>query len=103
MKKTRENLQLMLEDILGSEFVYFQPPENVKLSYPCIIYDLDGDDKVRADNKVYLWSMRYQVTVISKDPDADYWKEMVKRFDHCTLDRTSKVDNLNHWYLTLFW
>ena len=103
MKKTRENLQAELERILGSEFVYFQAPENVKLTYPCIVYDLDGEDVRKANNKAYLWSMRYLVTVISKDPDSDIWKRIRERFDYCDLDRTQKIDNLNHWYLTLFW
>lgn len=103
MKKTRENLQAELERILGSEYVYYQPPENVKLSYPCIVYNLDGVSNVRADNEAYLWNKYYQITCISKDPDWDIWERLVRRFEHCGLDRTARIDNLNHWYLTLYW
>jgi len=31
---TRLELQNLLENILGSRNVYFQPPENLKLNYP---------------------------------------------------------------------
>ena len=37
MAKTRLDLQSYLKTLTAN--VYFQPPENVKLNYPCIIYD----------------------------------------------------------------
>ena len=35
---SRLNLQDKLEEVLGSKQVYFQPPESLKLKYPCIVY-----------------------------------------------------------------
>lgn len=103
MKRTRENLDAELQKILGSEYVYFQPPESLKLTYPCIIYSLDAVDNVRADNVAYLYQKRYQLMVVTKDPDSDIWEKLTQRFENCDLDRTAKVDNLNHFYLTLYW
>ena len=38
---TRIELQLKLEEILGSRHVYFQPPASIKMTYPAIVYELD--------------------------------------------------------------
>jgi len=37
----RLELQEVLESLLGSRNVYFQPPLNLKMNYPCIIYKRD--------------------------------------------------------------
>ena len=34
----RLDLQALLEDLLGSRNVYYQPPESVKMNYPAIVY-----------------------------------------------------------------
>lgn len=103
MVRTRIKLQYELEEILGCRRVYFQSPENLKLEYPCIIYNLEGVDNVRADDQAYLWNKRYFVTIIDRDPDSDIWEKMIRRFEHCSLDRTAVNDNLHHWYMTLYW
>ena len=36
---SRLNLHNSLIEALGTKSVYFQPPESVKLVYPCIIYE----------------------------------------------------------------
>ena len=102
MVRTRVKLQFELEEILGNRRVYFQKPGDV-LEYPCIIYNLEGVDNVRADDQAYLWNKRYFVTVIDKDPDSDIYLKLIQRFEHCSLDRTAVNDNLHHWYVTLFW
>ena len=47
---------------------YFQPPSNVSMGYPCIVYELDRIVKKRADNGIYLKTRRYQVKLITKEP-----------------------------------
>ena len=49
--------------------VYFQPPESVKLSYPCIIYKRSAGDTRFADNKKYSYTAGYDVVVVEMDPD----------------------------------
>ena len=50
--RTRLDLQKLLEKTLGSRNVYFQPPPNVQMEYPAIVYkrrkiDNDfGDDLI---------------------------------------------------------
>ena len=48
----RLKLQTLLESIKGVSKVYFQPPETVKMSYPCIVYLLDADKGLHANNSL---------------------------------------------------
>lgn len=103
MEKTRENLSKILRQILGSDNTYFQPPNGVSIKYPCIIYKLEDDDEVRADDKVYLHRPRWTLNVIDYDPDSKLYRILMDEFDHCSLDRMAVNNNLNHWYMTLYW
>jgi hypothetical protein len=103
MEKTRANLSQIFREVLGSNHTYFQPPSGTQIKYPCIIYKLDGIYNDRADDINYRKNKRWQVTVIDKNPDSSIYEQLIDRFDHCSLDRTAVSDNLNHWYLTLFW
>ena len=56
--KTRMDLQKLLEETIGKrkdgvQNVYFQPPENLKMVYPCIRYSRDTINNEFADNIVY--------------------------------------------------
>lgn len=50
---SRPDLQLLLEELLESRNVYFQPPESVKMNYPAIVYALEDIENAHADNGVY--------------------------------------------------
>ena len=49
----RIELQTILEGLLGSENVYFQPPENLKMKYDCIRYSRTKIKTVFADDTPY--------------------------------------------------
>lgn len=102
MDQKRLELHEQLVDILGSRNVYFQPKENVTLSYPCIVYKRDYADTKFADNNVYLRKKRYQVTVIDRDPDSDI-PEKVAQLPMCLFDRFYVADNLNHDIYNLYY
>ena len=70
--RTRTELQDLLEEILGSSNVYFQPPENLKLRYPCIVYSRNKVTSTFADNGSYIRRRRYSVILIDKNPDSPY-------------------------------
>lgn len=97
----RADLQVMLEEILGSRNVYFQPPETVKIHYPAIIYTRSNIQNKFADNSVYKQNKLYTVTVIDKDPDSEI-VDKVSRLPHCRFDRHYTSDNLNHDVFTLY-
>lgn len=76
--------------------VYFQPPESVKMVYPCIVYKLSGMPDGYADNIVYFEQRKYQVTVIDPDPDSKL-REKVAQMKGARFIRPYVADNLNHF------
>lgn len=96
-------LQSELETLLGSEEVNFQPPESIKLKYPCIIYNRDAGDILRADDSVYRHLHGYTVTTISRDPDNTIADDILRHFKYCYYVRRFVVDNLYHDILKLYY
>ena len=101
MAKQRTDLQSLLESLIGSRNVYFQPPENFKIKYPCIIYELSNIDKRFADNIGYMDKRAYQVTVVDKNPDSTI-PLSVSDLPMCRFNRFYTADNLNHFVFTLY-
>ena len=99
----RLELHEKLCDVLGSRYVYFQPPESVKLHYPCIIYSLSNIDLTHADNQLYLHKNRYLITVVDEDPDSRIHEDILYSFPTCSFDRAFTADNLNHRALILYY
>lgn len=75
MSRSRLELHEKLKELLGSDNVYFSPPESVKMKFPCIVYELDPYQTDNADNRIYFIHKKYSLTYISKDPDAGEFKE----------------------------
>lgn len=98
----RINLQKELEEVLGSRNVYFQPPEDVKMEYPCIVYHRQGAATDFADNIPYKLSNRYKITVIDRNPDTEI-PDKVAMFPTCVFDTSYSADNLNHYILYLYY
>jgi hypothetical protein len=99
MGQSRSQLHDILESI--TEHVYFQPPTNVKLSYPCIIYQRDYADTKFADDIPYNHTKRYQVTVIDRDPDSDI-PDKVALLPMSIFNRFFTADDLNHDVYVVF-
>lgn len=95
----RQDLQNLLLTFVDN--VYFQPPANTKLKYPCIIYKRDDIVIHHADNNPYKNKKRYQITIIDTDPDSTI-HEKVAALPSCTYDRNFATENLNHDVLNLF-
>ena len=98
---SRLKLQTMLEELLGSRNVYFQPPLSVKMSYPAIVYSRKLIDNEYADNTVYKQSFAYDLTIIDKNPDSDISMK-ISKLPKCRFDRHYVSDNLNHYVFTLY-
>ena len=99
---SRLNLQKLLESILGTRNVYFQPPESIKLIYPCIIYERSRGIPFQANDNLYNYRKSYMITVIDRDPDSSIPDELEK-LRYCTMDRYFEADNLNHWVFTIYY
>lgn len=98
----RLELQKMLEELLGSKNVYFEPPPNFMMKYPCIRYRRSRYDARYADNRPYKLESRYELTYVYTDPDDEmvYW---LAQLPMCTHDRTYVADNLHHDVYTIYY
>ena len=101
MDQRRLKLHAIFEKMLGTNHVYFQPPPDLRMAYPCIRYSLSGMDPHWGGNKLYVNTARYQVTYIDADPDNSIKYEMVK-LPMCTMERSYKSNGLNHYVFDLY-
>lgn len=97
----RTQLQSLLETLLGSENVYFQPPASVEMQYPCIVYHRDIADTAYADDIPYRRTKRYQVTVIDRNPDSGI-PDSVAQLSLCKHSRFFTANGLNHDIFDLY-
>jgi len=95
----RQQLQALLKALCDN--VYFQPPSNVTMQYPCIVYQRDTADSRFAGNKLYRYTKRYRVTFISRDPDDDV-PDKIAALPLCSFDRSFVADNLHHDVFRLY-
>ena len=98
---SRPSLQIIFEEILKSRNVYFQPPENVRINYPAIVYSLGTVNKLYANNNAYKFLTAYTVVLIDKNPDSEFI-DKISSLPLCQFDRPYKSDNLNHYVFTLY-
>ena len=98
----RLDLQTMLEEILGSRNVYFQPPESVKMNYPAIVYSRADINNTFADNSVYMQSHMYRLIVIDKESDSKIVQD-ISAIPTCKFNRHYAFDNLNHDVFTIYY
>lgn len=94
-------LRKVMKDVSGVENVYFQPPENLLLKYPAIIYSRSDIRNRPADDMVYSQFTFYDLTVIDKNPDS-LLVYAVASLPRCKFGRHYKSDNLNHDTFTIF-
>lgn len=100
---SRLELHEELCTLLGSRNVYFQPPESIKMKYPCIIYSFAKPDYKHANNKVYKSDKSYELIIIDPDPDGDIYERIPQHFPMCRFDKGYTADDLNHYIFTIFY
>lgn len=98
----RLDLQTLLETLLGTRNVYFQPPETTKLGYPCIVYSRNSSKTTFADDRPYNHQMQYTIIVIDKNPDSEI-PQKVAMLPMCIFERNYTSDNLNHDVYNLYY
>lgn len=98
----RIELDRMLRELLGNNNVYFQPPETVKIKYPCIVYKLSGNDVRHANNELYSLIHEYTLLLIDRNPDSEF-PDKLEALPMCHLSRPPYVaDNLYHYPFDIY-
>lgn len=101
-QRNRLTLQTLLEELLGSRNVYYQPPENLKMEYPAIRYSKADITSTYANDKKYILYNVYDIVVISKTPDNPVIKKILE-LPYTEFDRHFVSDNLNHDIIKLYY
>lgn len=98
----RLELHEKLKSIMTNGNVYHQPPESLKLKFPCIVYERARDRAIYADDVPYMRKMRYTITLIDKKSVSDYLESLLA-LPYCTFDRHFASDDLNHDVFTIYY
>lgn len=103
IEQQRDFLHEILCNIDGVKEVYYQPPNNTMLVYPCLIYTMDYLDITYADGKRYLSFPQYTLTLIDYDPESIIQRHILDLDADChvSFNRFFTSDNLNHWVYKL--
>lgn len=97
----RLKLDALLRQVRKAENLYFQPPPEYRLKYPCIVYSESRIQNRHANDKVYIQHLFYTVTVIDRDPDSKL-KTAVSVLPKCSYDRSFISDGLYHTTFTIY-
>ena len=100
---SRLDLHRELEELFETKNVYFQPPENSKMKYDCVVYSRRTGDTRFADNKPYTFHKAYEVTLIRKDPESDWVDRFAMHFPMSRYDRNFKTENLEHDVFVIYY
>lgn len=100
--RTRLNLQNKLVELLGSNHVYYQPPESLKMEYPAIRYSKSDIINKNADDIKYSKFDRYEIIVIDKRPDNEVIQKILE-LPYSSFDRHYTANNLNHDVIILYY
>jgi hypothetical protein len=100
--KSRLQLHDLLLASLGNENVYFQPPSNIQMKYPCVVYKRKKVTESLAGGIKYSRWKEYDVTLISSKPDDPILETLLD------IERSSFVTSFNreglyHDQLSLLW
>lgn len=96
-------LDLHSELLLLCPNAYFQPPSDITMSYPCIVYNMTNKTRLYGSNIAHVMNQEYRVIVIDKNPDSGIANQVEKQFQYCEIDQYYTVDNLNHTALLLYY
>lgn len=96
-------LELHNELLKHVDNVYFQPPSNIRMTYPCIVYSKTPKLKEFGNNEYYIKRQGYQLTVIDRDPDSLIADDLEDNLEYCSISQIFTNDNLHHTTLELYY
>lgn len=99
--RTYRDLLHLLRQAVQHNRVYFQPPENLNIGYPAVVFHLSKIEIDHASNVPYKGAKEYSVTLITKDPEPDVIDEILK-IPYSSLDTTYISDGMNHFVFTVY-
>lgn len=102
MPKLRSEVHQRLQELTGyGSRVYYNPPESIKMQYPCIVYNLANLAARHADNIPYKRHDAYSVTHIYTKVEQEAVSRVLAEQPGFLYDRSFTLDNLHHDVFTL--
>ena len=92
--KTRDEIQVLLEDVLGNDRVHFQGPPNTGMKYPCIVYKFIRPNVQHADNKPYLVTGHWEIHHMYKSIKNDLKEKFIFDVSFCQFERRNVADGV---------
>lgn len=83
--------------------VYFQPPSNTSMKYPCIVYNKTNRMRLYGSDVIHFTKQEYRLTIIDKNPDSEIAETAEKTLQYCGIDQYYTIDNLNHTVVSLYY
>ncbi len=101
---TRESVRMKLNTVLEpfGVGIYFQPPSNFAMKYPCLRYEVKGIDVDYASDSPYLVNASYELILITKKPDEEITKALITNIPYIKFDRGYVSNNLYHYVFTCY-
>lgn len=96
-------LELHSELLKFFDNVYYQPPSNIVMKYPCAVLNKIKGFKNFSNDSSYLKIQAYSLTLIEFDPDSSKANDIEEHFEYCEVGQYFSVDGLNHTTLTLYY
>lgn len=97
-----ERLQSKLTELLETSNIYYQPPESLKMKYPCVRYSKSKPDVKHADDMKYINKDCYELTVIANSSD-DEMIDKILQLPYSSFDRHYVSNNLHHDVIILYY
>ena len=99
---SRAQLHSVLQEALPGVALYYQPPENIKLTYPCVVYTFDKIKSSEANNSRYIRHDKYTIKLIGSLIDVEKWSDKILGLRYCDLDTTFVSDGLYHYVYQIY-
>lgn len=95
----RQRLSNFMEECGEIPKLYFQPPESVKLEYPCMVYHLKTLTSRKANDRPYHKMIAFDITYITRSPASLVPDRMLSE-PLFAFDRYYTAENLHHYAYT---
>lgn len=101
MANRRLKLATKLEEFCSN--CYYQPPSNVTMKYPCIIYSKEAPLQSKANNFNYVSVDKYSLTIVELKVDTGVAEKIRDAFKTAKITQKYIVDRLYHTKIELYY
>lgn len=100
MANKRLELAIKLEDFCPN--CYYQPPSDITMKYPCIIYNKDTPLQSNANDFNYISIDKYILTIVEYKADTGVAEKIRDAFRTARISQKYIADRLHHTKIELY-